>query len=45
MPKLTAVPSAIATANSTHVTGRSGQRNGKNSAPKAIGGSRRMSTA
>ena len=33
MPKLTTVPSSIDTANSSQVSGRSGQRNGKNSAP------------
>ncbi len=45
MPKLTAVPSSIDTPNSTQVAACSGRRNGKNSAPIAIGGSRRMSTA
>ena len=45
MPKLTTAPSSIDTANSSQVAGRSGQRNGKNTAPKATGGSSRMSTA
>ncbi len=45
MPKLTTTASATDTANSSHVWGRSGQRNGKNSAPNAAGGTSRSSTA
>ena len=37
--------SSTETANSSQVSGRSGQRNGKNSAPNATGGSSRTATA